>query len=75
MDNLSISKIEIIAVDRQKETPDNLQEGMDIGHVPTFILYNNDTELNRIVEYPLESLEKDLITIIQEKNYKPNYSN
>ena len=31
-------------------------------------------EINRIIETPVESLEKDLISIIQVKKYTPNYT-
>ena len=47
---------------------------MNIHHVPTFILYQNGIEVNRIIETPVESLEKDLIAIIQAKKYSSNYS-
>ncbi len=38
--------------------------------VPTIIVYENGQELGRIIEYPMESLEKDLLKIISGKGYK-----
>jgi len=33
--------------------------------VPTFIIYKNGKEIGRIIEYPMESLEKDLLDILK----------
>ena len=70
------NKYELIALDRDKKTKNNLEKGMNIHHVPTFIIYQNGKEINRIVESPIETLEKDIITILQHKlgKYIPNYS-
>jgi len=67
--------LELIAVDRSKKTPDNLQEGLDIIRVPTFIFYKNDKEIGRFVEYPRESVEEDILKIISSKPYKHSYEN
>lgn len=64
---------ELITVGRSKKTPDNLQEGLDIIRVPTFIFYNNGKEVGRFVEYPRESLEKDILKILTEQPYKHSY--
>ncbi len=64
---------ELIAVGRSKKTPDNLQEGLDIIRVPTFIFYKNGKEIGRFVEYPRESLEKDILKILTEQPYKHSY--
>lgn len=64
---------ELIAVGRSKKTPDNLQEGLDIIRVPTFIFYKNGKEVGRFVEYPRESLEKDILKILTEQPYKHSY--
>jgi hypothetical protein len=37
-------------------------------------VYENTTEINRVVEYPVESLEKDLLRIMSRQMYKPNYT-
>ncbi len=63
----------MIAVNRSKETPDNLQEGYNITNVPTFIFYKKGKEIGRFVEYPRETLEKDVLKIVSGKPYKHSY--
>lgn len=65
--------LEFIAVDRDKSTPNNLQEGFDIERVPTFIFYKNGKEIGRIVEYPRETVEVDMLKIISGETYKHSY--
>lgn len=64
---------ELITVGRNKKTPDNLQEGYDLLRVPTFIFYKNGKEVGRFVEYPRETIEKDILKIVSEKPYKHSY--
>lgn len=65
--------LELITVNRSKVTPDNLQEGYNIERVPTFIVYKNDKEIGRFVEYPRESVEADLLKIVSGQPYKHSY--
>ncbi len=65
--------LEIIALNTAKKTPNNLQEGFDIRRTPTLIFYKNGKEINRFVEQPRRSLEKDLLRIITGKHYKHTY--
>lgn len=67
------AKVNLITVDRTKTTPDNLEKGMDIERVPTFIFYKNGKEMHRIVESPIESLEKDMLKILTNQPYKHAY--
>lgn len=67
--------LEMVAVDRTKKTPDNLQEGLNIFRVPTFIFYKNGTEIGRFVEYPRESVEEDILKIVSGEAYKHSYEN
>jgi len=39
----------------------------NVERVPTFIIYQNDTEIGRIIETPTVSLEKDLLKILKGK--------
>lgn len=64
----------LITVSRAKTTPEKYEAGLDIIKVPTFIFYKNGKELNRIVEYPVESLEKDMLAILSGKAYKHAYA-
>jgi len=67
------TNIQIIALNRAKKTPDNLQEGFDIRRTPTLIFYKNGKEISRLVEHPKRSLEKDILKILSGKNYKHAY--
>lgn len=71
---LNVTNFEIIGMDYDKKTPGKLEKGKKIKYVPTFIIYQNGKEINRIVESPVQSLEKDLVAIIQAKNYTPHYN-
>jgi thiol-disulfide isomerase/thioredoxin len=64
---------ELITVNRSKKTPDNLQEGFNIIRVPTFIFYKEGKEVGRYVEYPRETLEKDILKIVTGQAYKHSY--
>ena len=72
-------KVTLIAVDRQKTTPENFEKGLNIERVPTFVFYRDasdaDTnELGRIVEYPMESLQDDMIKILSGVPYRHAYA-
>lgn len=67
------NNFEMVAVNRSKRTPDNLQEGHNIIRVPTFIFYKKGKELGRFVEYPRETMEEDILKILREKKYKHSY--
>ncbi len=67
------SKLDIVAVSHDKDTPDHLEKGMDIQYVPTIIIYKEDKEIGRFVEFAQESLEKDILAIINETGYKNSY--
>lgn len=56
-----------------KQSPQQEQLNKFIHRVPTFIVYKNNKEINRIVESPVESLEKDLLQIVNQKTYSSNY--
>lgn len=67
------NNLTLITVNRSKVTPDNLQEGFNIERVPTFIIYKDDKEIGRFVEYPRESIESDLLKIVSGLPYKHSY--
>ncbi|WP_396602904.1 thioredoxin family protein [Algibacter sp. R77976] len=71
------SQLQVIAVNRTedayKQSPNHEEKGLNIHRVPTFIFYKNGKELNRIVEHPKETLERDMLTIVTENKYTPNY--
>ena len=68
------TQIEMIALKRNRKSPDNGYKGLHIHHVPTFIISQNQQELGRITEEPSQSLEEDLVKIIQQKDYTPYFA-
>lgn len=68
------SNITLITMSENKDTPEGLEDGLNILYVPTIIVYNNDVEMGRIVEFPVESLEADLLAIASGQEYKHPYS-
>ncbi|MFT5891767.1 MAG: tetratricopeptide (TPR) repeat protein [Dokdonia sp.] len=71
-----LDRLTFIAVARSaeayKQSPGGEHEGQNIHRVPTIIIYKDGKEVNRIVESPVVSLEKDILQII-EGNYTPNH--
>ncbi|MEM0518508.1 TlpA family protein disulfide reductase [Aequorivita flava] len=68
------SDLTLITVSEEKTTPQGFEEGQDINYVPTIIFNKNGTELGRIVEYPITSLEKDMLAILSGQEYKHAYA-
>ena len=69
-----MKKVSLITVTRDKDTPENYEEGLNITNVPTFILYKEGKEINRIVESPIETWEKDIWAILSGSDYKHTYA-
>jgi len=69
--------LEVFAVDRKKEaykqSPNRDEKGLNIHRVPTFIVYKEGKEINRIVEDPKETFERDLLNIVTKEKYHPKY--
>lgn len=61
----NLTSVSVVAVDRDKVEPKSSLQGYNIDYVPTFIIFKNNAELGRIVESPDESLEVDLLKILQ----------
>lgn len=72
--NFNEDNLELVALNRAKKTPNNLQEGFNIKRTPTLIFYRNSKEIGRYVEKPRKSLEKDILAIISGKKYKHSYN-
>ena len=56
-----------------KQSPGHEERGMDIRRVPDLLVFNNNHEQGRIVESPVVSLEKDLLSIVSGGPYEPRY--
>lgn len=74
-----MDRLTVVAVDYEKDqykkSPGGEEKGLNIIKVPTFIFYKDGKAVNRIVESPVESLEKDMKSIITGGEYVPNHSN
>jgi thiol-disulfide isomerase/thioredoxin len=71
--DFNFKNLDLVTVNRSKKTPDNLQEGLNILRVPTFIFYKKGEEIGRYVEYAKESLEEDMLKIVSGAAYKNAY--
>lgn len=71
------SQVRLIAVGGSdslyKQSPQHQESGKGIFRVPVFVVYNNGVETGRINEYPVYSLERDLLSILNREIYTPNY--
>lgn len=56
-----------------KQSPQRQEAGLNVFRVPTFIVYESGKEIGRIVEYPTETMERDLLKIFAKKQYTANY--
>ncbi len=64
--DIDMANVLIVAVDRDKISPNRQEEGKDIRYVPTLIVSKNNEEIGRIVESPSSesaTLESDLFEI------------
>ena len=68
------NNVSLIAVSEFKDTPEGFETGLDIVYVPTFIFKKKGIEINRIVESPVNTLEKDILSIVNQEGYKHIYS-
>ena len=71
--NYDITKMRIIAVDEDKITPNFIEKDYELINIPTIIFYENGNEINRIVEFPIKSIEEDILDILTGKAYKHAY--
>ncbi|MFC1481570.1 thioredoxin family protein [Candidatus Neomarinimicrobiota bacterium] len=62
--NVPERRIRLVAMDRNKETPDNLENGLEIRRVPTILFYESGIELGRIIERPVKTLMEDMQAIL-----------
>ncbi len=58
------NKLQIINVDRNKRSPQKAEKNKTIEYVPTIIFLNNNVEIGRIIEYPIITLESDMLDIL-----------
>ena len=71
------SSVDIVTVSNAdslyKQSPNHEERGFYIFRVPDFIVLDKGREMGRIVESPVASLEKDLLSIVSGASYTPHY--
>jgi hypothetical protein len=74
IDSSAVRLVMVSAADSAyKQSPGHEERGLDIFRVPDLIVRDRDTELGRIVESPVISLEKDLLLLSAKEGYTPQY--
>ncbi|WP_323786830.1 hypothetical protein [Psychroserpens sp.] len=75
--NFPEDQLTVIALSKKsymyKQSPNHYEVGLNIHRVPTFIFYKDRIEVNRIVEHPVESLERDILKIVTSNKYESKY--
>src|SRR5688572_10815919 len=75
--NFPMKDLDLITVSNAdtlyKQSPTHEERGLNIVRVPTLIIFTNGVESGRIVEFPMVSLEKDLLAILRGQQFTPTY--
>ncbi len=66
-------QLEMYAMSQEKTTPEDFENGLEIYNVPTIIFFKNGNEINRFVEFAVNSLESDIAKIIKGESYTHAY--
>ena len=79
MDTLGVDaeKWKLIALDNKeplyRQSPDGEEQGMHIYRVPTMVISRQGKEIGRLIEHPVFSLERDLLSLLQGQDYSTAY--
>ena len=65
--NYPSDKVKLIMVDRDKKGRNDEVADLNIHLVPTIIFYSKGKEAGRIIEAPAETLEKDMVRILDKE--------
>ncbi len=71
--NFSDDQLNIYLLKKDKTSDYGYEKGKNITNTPTIIFYKDSIEVNRIVEFPIETLERDIYKIINDIEYKNAY--
>ena len=71
--NFPDNQLNIFLLKRDKTSDYGYEKDKNITNTPTIIFYKDSIEINRIVEFPIETLERDIYKIINEIEYKNAY--
>ncbi|MFQ3197696.1 MAG: thioredoxin 1 [Paraglaciecola sp.] len=62
--DVNLSALQLLAVNPSKQLPGAAQRAYDLRYTPTFILFEGDRELGRIIERPAVTLAQDLAALV-----------
>jgi hypothetical protein len=65
--NIDWQRVSLFGVNRSKREVSGKAERNKIVRVPTLVVFRANTEIGRVIEYPKESIEKDLVGILDKK--------
>ena len=65
------NRLEIIAVNKDKSYPQKLLSQYGVVYLPTLIIVKRNKEVNRIEEFSVASIEKDMVQILTSEKYTP----
>lgn len=65
--NIPGNIVSLTAIDTKRSSRDKKLDSVEFTRIPTFIFYKNGEEIGRIVESAKESLEKDMLSILEKK--------
>ena len=68
-----LSNLNLVSLAQDKTTPNGLEKGLSIQRTPTFVFFKGGAEIGRIVERPVDSLENDILKIVNGQEYKHAY--
>ena len=66
-------KVEMYAMSEEKTTPQNFEKDWEIFNIPTLVFLRDGKEINRFVEFPVNTLESDIEKIILGADYTHSY--
>ncbi len=62
--HMPAAQIKLYGLDRSKKSADGLTERYGIERVPTFIFQKGEEEIGRITEFPVTTIEGDMLSIL-----------
>ncbi|MBT5185308.1 MAG: thiol reductase thioredoxin [Kordiimonadaceae bacterium] len=67
---INLEQTKMYGLDRKKQSDNSEAISMQVQNTASIVFYKNGIEMNRIVERPVVSLEKDMMTILRGEKYR-----
>ena len=68
------TRLDIIALTFNKDTPKRIEQDFDIRRTPTIVFSRHEKEIGRFVEHPQKTLDEDILAILKDDNYRHSYA-